>query len=234
MKLSILIPVFNESKTLKKILARIEKVDLGDIRKEIIIIDDGSTDGSREIIKKLGRKYVRIFQPRNQGKGAALKAGINAATGDFIIFQDADMEYNPEDYIKLLQPILGNKADITFGSRFENQKFVLFGKNRIIHPTHYIGNKFLTFAFNLLYGTKLKDVEPCYKMFKSNILKNVNVASNGFEYDIELMCRLVKKGHKIIQIPIRYSPRGFHEGKKINWKDGIAAFLIMLKYRIKS
>lgn len=234
MKLSILIPVFNESKTLKEILSRIERVDLGDVRKEIVIIDDGSTDGSGEIIKKLGRKYVKIFQPRNKGKGAALKAGINAAKGDFIIFQDADLEYDPKDYIKLLQPILANNAEITFGSRFVNQKFVIFGKNRIIHPSHFIGNKFLTLAFNLLYGTELTDVEPCYKMFKSSILKNINVASNGFEYDIELMCRLVKKGHKITQIPIRYIPRGFHEGKKINWRDGIAAFLIMLKYRIKA
>jgi glycosyltransferase involved in cell wall biosynthesis len=234
MKLSILIPVFNESKTLREIIARIEKVDFGDIRKEIIIIDDGSTDGSREIIKKLSRKYVKIFQPRNQGKGAALKAGINAAKGDFIIFQDADLEYDPKDYIKLLQPILANNAEITFGSRFVNQKFVIFGKNKIIHPSHFIGNKFLTFAFNFLYGTELTDVEPCYKMFKSNILKNMNVASNGFEYDIELMCRLVKKGHKIIQIPIRYNPRGFHEGKKIKWRDGIKAFLIMLEYRIKA
>ena len=234
MKLSILIPVFNESRTLKEILARIEKIDLGNTRKEIIIIDDGSTDGSREIIKKLGRKYVKIFQPKNQGKGAALKAGIKAAKGDVIIFQDADLEYDPKDYIKLLQPILANNAGMAFGSRFVNQKFILFGKNRIIHPSHFIGNKFLTFAFNLLYGTELTDVEPCYKMFKSSILKSMNVASNGFEYDIELMCRLVRKGHKIIQIPIKYSPRGFHEGKKINWKDGIKAFLMMLKYRIKA
>lgn len=233
MKLSILIPVFNESNTLVEILARIEKADLGDIGKEVIIIDDASTDGSREIIEKLGRKYVKIFQPENRGKGAALKAGIKAATGDFIIFQDADLEYDPKDYINLIHPILKNKTEITFGSRFVDQKFVIFGKNKIAHPTHYIGNKFLTIAFNILYGTKLTDVEPCYKMFKSSILKNVSVASNGFEYDIELMCRLVKKGHRIIQIPIRYNPRGFHEGKKINWRDGIKALLVILEYKIK-
>ncbi|MBI2541610.1 glycosyltransferase family 2 protein [Candidatus Woesearchaeota archaeon] len=234
MKLSILIPVFNESNTLMEILAKIKKVDLGGIGKEVIIVDDASTDGSREIIKKLGKKYVKIFQPRNMGKGAALKAGIRAATGDFVIFQDADLEYDPQDYIKLLQPILGNRSDVAFGSRFVNQRLVLFGKDRIAHPTHYIGNKFLTTTFNILYGTELTDVEPCYKMFKSSILKNTDVVSNGFEYDIELMCRLVKKGHKIIQIPIRYNPRSFQEGKKINWRDGITAFLIMLKFRINS
>jgi glycosyltransferase involved in cell wall biosynthesis len=234
MKLSILIPVYNESRTLKDILARIEKVDLGSTKKEVILIDDGSTDGSRELIKKLGRKYVKIFQPGNRGKGAALKAGIRAAKGNFIIFQDADLEYDPHDYVKLLQPILDGKSGIAFGSRFENQKFILFGKDRIIHPSHYIGNKFLTIAFNILYGTELKDVEPCYKMFKSDILKKMDVVSDGFGYDIELMCRLVKKGHKIVQIPISYNPRGFHEGKKINWRDGIRAFLIMLEYRIKA
>jgi len=231
MKLSIIMPVYNESRTLKEILRRIEKVNLGKVKKEVILIDDASTDGSGKIIKRLGSKYVKIFQEKNKGKGAALKAGIETATGDFIIFQDADLEYDPNDYEKLLKPILDKKTNITFGSRFINQKFVIFGKNKIAHPTHYIGNKFLTFTFNLLYRTRLTDVEPCYKMFKSKILKNVNVATNGFEYDIELMCKLVKKGHRILQIPIRYRPRNFNQGKKIDWKDGIIAFLTMFKYR---
>jgi len=232
MKLSIIIPVYNESKTVREILRRIEKVNLGKIKKEIILVDDFSTDGSREIIKKSNKKYKKVFQEKNQGKGAALKAGIKASSGDFIIFQDADLEYNPDDYEKLLKPILDKKTNITFGSRFINQKFVIFGKNRIVHPTHYIGNKSLNFIFNLLYGTKLTDVEPCYKMFRSKILKDINVATNGFEYDIELMCKLVKKGHRILQIPIRYNPRNFNQGKKINWRDGITAFLTMFKYRL--
>ena len=231
MKLSIIMPVYNEAQTLKEILGRIDKINLGRIKKEIILVDDASTDGSREIIKKFGSNHVKIFQEKNKGKGAALKAGIKVALGDFIIFQDADLEYDPNDYIKLLQPILDNKTNITFGSRFVNQKFVLFRKNRTMHPTHWIGNKFLTFIFNLLYHTDLTDVEPCYKMFKSDILKEVNVVSNSFEYDIELMCKLVKKGHKILQIPVRYYPRNFQQGKKINWKDGIIAFLTMVKYR---
>lgn len=232
MKLSVIIPVFNEAKTIKELLRRINAVSLGKIKKEIILVDDYSTDGSREIIKKLGGRYIRIFQDKNMGKGAALKAGIKAATGDFIIFQDADLEYDPNDYGKLLQPILDKKANIVFGSRFVGQRFALFGKNRTMHSTHWIGNKFLTSAFNLLYGTKLTDVEPCYKMFRSNILRGTDVKANGFEYDIELMCRLVKKGNKILQLPISYKPRRFEEGKKISWKDGIIAFLVMLKYRL--
>jgi len=183
------------------------------------------------MLKKIKKKYVKIFQDRNQGKGAALRAGVKAATGNIIIFQDADLEYDPKDYVNLLQPILHDKTKITFGSRFVKEKFVLFGKNKTIHSTHWIGNKLLTLIFNILYGTRLTDVEPCYKMFRSDILKNIKIVSNGFEYDIELMCKLVKKGHKIIQLPISYYPRAFDEGKKINWKDGIIAFLTMVKYR---
>jgi len=231
MKLSIVIPIFNEAKTLKELLRRIESVNLGNVIKEIILVDDFSNDGSREIIRKLNRKYVKIFQDRNRGKGASLKAGIKVATGDFIIFQDADLEYDPRDYVKLLHPILNGKSNITFGSRFVSQKFVFFGMNRTIHLTHWIGNKFLTLTFNLLYGTKLTDVEPCYKMFRNHILKQIDVKTNGFEYDIELMCKLAKRGHDILQLPISYNPRTFGEGKKINWKDGIVAFLIMIKHR---
>ena len=231
MKLSIIIPVYNEKKTIKEILNRIEKVDLGKVQKEIILVDDCSTDGSRDIIKKLQKKYIKIFLGKNSGKGAALKAGIKASTGDFIIFQDADLEYDPQDYVKLLQPILDKKTKITFGSRFINQQFIFFGGSKTMHPAHWIGNKGLTVFFNLLYGTNLSDVEPCYKLFCKEILKNTNVNSNGFEYDIELMCKLVKKGNKIMQLPTKYSPRGFEEGKKINWKDGVIAFWVMLKYR---
>lgn len=232
MKLSIIIPVYNEAETLLKLLKKVDSVKLGKILKEMILVDDCSTDGSRDIIRRLGNNYVKIFQGKNQGKGAALKAGIKAATGNFIIFQDADLEYDPGDYGRLLRPILKNDAEIVIGSRFVNQKFVMFGKNKTPHQIHWIGNKSLTFIFNLLYRTKLTDVEPCYKLFRSDVLKNIEVASNGFEYDIELMCKAIKKGHKMVQLPIRFNPRSYEEGKKIaTWKDGFKAAYYMLKHR---
>lgn len=232
MKLSVVMPVYNEAKTIRELLRRINEVNLGKVKKEIILVDDFSTDGSRGVIKKLSKKYVKIFQPGNMGKGAALKAGIKASTGNFIIFQDADLEYNPNDYKKLLKPILDKKTSISFGTRFVGQRFKPFGKRKTMHSAHWIGNKFLTFAFNFLYGTKLTDVEPCYKLFRSSILKGIEVKTNRFEYDIELMCKLVKKGHKIVQLPINYSPRKFKEGKKINWKDGVVALWTMVRNRL--
>jgi len=232
MKLSIIIPVYNEAKTIRELLKRINKVDLQKIKKEIILVDDFSTDGSRKVIEKLDKKYIKVFQPRNMGKGAALKTGIKISSGDFIIFQDADLEYDPNDYRKLLEPILDKKTNISFGTRFVGQEFKPFGKHKTMHSTHWIGNKFLTFAFNFLYGTKLTDVEPCYKLFRSSILKSIEVKTNRFEYDIELMCKLVKRGHKIVQLPIKYNPRRFEEGKKINWKDGIVALWTMVRNRL--
>ena len=193
MKLSIVIPVYNEVKTIRELLKRVEGVHLGSVGKEIILVDDCSTDGSREIIQNLPKRFVRVLQPRNRGKGAALRAGIAKATGEFIIFQDADLEYDPQDYPRLLRPILDGKTKVSFGSRFLNQKFVLFGKGRTIHSTHWMGNKALTFIFNLLYGTRLSDAEPCYKMFRSQVLKSLDIQADGFEYDIELMCKLRKK-----------------------------------------
>ncbi len=231
MKLSVLIPVYNEVHTLKKIINKVEAVDLGSTEKEIILIDDHSTDGSRELIRSLKGDYIKIFQDENKGKGAALKRGVEIATGNFIIFQDADLEYDPEDYKVLIEPVIQRQADIVYGSRFETQRFVLFGKNKTIHPTHWFGNKLLKIVFNLLYGTKLSDAEPCYKLIRSDILKSFEIDADGFEYDIELMCKIARNGHSVIQLPIKYIPRTFEEGKKITWKDGIIAITTMLKFK---
>lgn len=232
MKLSVIIPVYNEPDTIAKIVKKAEKVNLGNVKKEIIIVDDASTDNTAIAIRNLKGRCIKLFHKKNKGKGGALKTGISKATGDIIVFQDADLEYDPKDYATLIRPIIRGEAKVAFGSRFVNQRLNLFGKKRSPHLLHWFGNKFLTFAFNTLYGTNLTDAEPCYKMFTSDVLKSMRISSNRFEYDIELMCKLVRKGHKIIQLPISYHPRTFEEGKKINWKDGIVAFLTMLKYRI--
>ena len=231
MKLSVVIPVYNEKGTITEIVRRVEQVSLGTNEKEIVIVDDCSTDGTREIIQDIGRSHCVLLLEKNRGKGGALKAGIKESTGDIIVFQDADLEYDPNDFPGLLKPILAGEASIVFGSRFLGQRFRPWGKGSTMHPSHWAGNKLLTLIFNVLYGTHLTDVEPCYKMFRREVLKSVQVAADRFEYDIELMCKLVRRGHRIVQLPIRYNPRSFGEGKKISWKDGITALKTMVKYR---
>jgi glycosyltransferase involved in cell wall biosynthesis len=222
MRISVIMPVYNEKTTLLEILERLEAVRLD---KEIVIVDDGSTDGSREVLQSLepGRANV-LFHQKNLGKGAAIRTAIPHCTGDIITIQDADLEYDPEDLARLLRPIEAGKAEVVYGSRFT-------GERRNMFFWHWVGNQFLTFITNILYDTTLSDMETCYKMFRSDILKGLHLRSKSFEIEVEMTVKVLKRRHRIYEVPISYAGREFHEGKKITWRDGIAALYYLLKYR---
>ncbi len=221
-RLSIIIPVYNEKDTIREIIERVKAVD---IEKEIILVDDFSTDGSREILKGLAAKGERVFfHERNMGKGAALRTGFAHVTGDYCIVQDADLEYDPEDYHRLIAPVLKGKAVVVYGSRFTGEH-----RNMFFH--HWVGNKFLTLVTNLLYNTTISDMETCYKLFRSDIIKSVNIKSNRFNFEPEITAKVLKKGFRIYEVPISYAGREFSEGKKITWRDGFSALWTLLKYR---
>lgn len=225
MKLSVVIPVYNEVKTIEKIISRVQKVPL---EKEIIIVDDGSTDGTHKKLKKINKrsKDVKIFYHKwNKGKGAALRTGFNKVKGDIVIIQDADLEYNPKEYPKLLQPILDNRADVVYGSRF------LGGPHRVLFFWHYVGNKFLTLLSNLVTNINLTDMETGYKAFKSQVLNDITLKSNRFGFEPEFTIKIAKRGYRIYEVPISYSGRNYSEGKKITWKDGIVAIFAILWFR---
>ena len=228
MKLSIIVPVYNEEKTLEKIIDRVEKVRIKEVEKELIIVDDGSADFTWKVINKLKAKYnnIKIFKhEKNKGKGAAIKTGLGHFSGDIIVIQDGDLEYNPEDFKKLIKPILSRKTKVVYGSR------MLGHVTGFIITSHYYGNKFLTFLTKLLYGQKITDMETCYKMMTKDVVKNIKLESNRFDFEPEITAKIIKKGHKILEIPIDYHCRTFKEGKKINWRDGIIAIYKLLKYR---
>jgi len=222
MKLSVIIPVYNEKNTLEKILDKVLAVPL---EKEVILVDDCSKDGSREILKNMNRSgVVTVFHDVNKGKGAAIRTGLQYVTGDVVVIQDADLEYDPNEYLKLIEPIKSGHADVVYGSRFS-------GKTEKMSLAHYLGNKVLTIATNILYGTKLTDMETCYKMVKAPIFKSLKLRANRFDFEPEITAKLLKNGKKIIEIPISYEGRHWTEGKKITWKDGIAALWSIIKYR---
>jgi glycosyltransferase involved in cell wall biosynthesis len=224
MKLSIVIPVYNEKNTILEVLERVRGVDLS---KEIIVVDDCSTDGTREILKTLppSDDLRIIFQPVNQGKGAALRAGFASVSGDIVVVQDADLEYDPAEYGALIQPILANKAEVVFGSRF------LGGPHRVLLFWHSIGNRVLTMLSNMLTDLNLTDMETCYKVFRSDILKKITLRENRFGFEPEFTAKISKVRCRIYEVPISYSGRDYSEGKKIGWKDGVAAIYFILKYR---
>ncbi len=225
-KVSIIIPVYNEKETIVQLLEKVEQADFSGLEKEIIMTDDCSNDGTTEILKKLSSNYKVLFHEKNQGKGAAVRTAFKAASGDFIVIQDADLEYNPSDYNILLPFLINNEADVVYGSRFKNtensQNFIL--KNKI-------ANIFLTSLTNLLYGTKITDMETCYKAFKREIIQNISIKSNRFDFEPEITAKIMKKKVRYKEVPISYTSRGHKEGKKINWKDGIKAIITLIKYK---
>ena len=227
--LSILIPVFNERQTLIEVLEAVIKADTLGLQKELVIVDDGSTDGTRDILRDLDceRYSARVFfHEKNQGKGAALRTAQQNATGDIVLIQDADLEYDPREYAELLKPILEDHADVVYGSRLSGGK-----PTRAFKIAHLLGNRFLSFMTNLLYDCTLTDMETCYKVFKAQFFKNVIIRSNRFDFEPEITAKILKQKARVYELPISYYGRDYAEGKKITWKDGFAAIWALVRFR---
>ncbi|HSR89209.1 MAG TPA: glycosyltransferase family 2 protein [Candidatus Udaeobacter sp.] len=235
MKLSIIIPAYNEKNTILEILKKVDEVIFDNCDKEVVIVDDCSTDGTREILRGLGDKYKVIFKEKNSGKGASVKLGIAQATGDYITIQDADLEYDPQDLKAMLAPIQAGTADISLGSRTLSDEL----KNSHTgwshpHPLTYLGNKLIIASINLLYARKGTDFFACYKIIPRKYMVDLPIEANGFAYDVELLCKLFRKSLKVVEVPIHYNPRTFAEGKKIRYRDGLYVLWTILKWRFKS
>lgn len=224
MKLSVVMPVYNEIATIHEIIRRVKRVQL---EKELIIVDDYSTDGTREYLKSFHDPDVRVFfHARNQGKGAALQTGFSEVTGEVVVIQDADLEYDPEEYLRLIKPIVDNRADVVYGSRF-----LTGSERRVLLFWHSLGNKFLTFLSNMITDLNLTDMETCYKMFRADVLKTIKVEQQGFGFEPEFTVKVAKNKYRIYEVGISYNGRDYSEGKKIGWKDGVAVLWYLVKYR---
>jgi glycosyltransferase involved in cell wall biosynthesis len=228
MKLSIVMPIYNERSTLRQVVERVLAVPL---ELELLCVDDGSKDGSREILAELEAQHPQmrvLLQPQNQGKGAALRRGIQEATGDFVIIQDADLEYDPSDYPRLLEPLVENKADVVYGSRFLGS-----GPHRVLYFWHSVGNSLLTLLSNCLTNINLSDMETCYKVFRREIIQSIPIEEDRFGFEPEITVKIAKRHLRIYEVGIGYWGRTYEEGKKIGWKDGVRALWCLLKYSMK-
>ena len=227
MKLSIVIPVYNEAATISQIVDMVRSVDVG-MDKEILLVDDCSRDGTREVLEKMGKEQADLkvlFHEVNQGKGAALRTGFTAATGDVVLIQDADLEYDPKEYPRLLQPIVEGHADVVYGSRFLGG-----GAHRVVFYWHYLGNRLLTTLSNMTTNLNLTDMEVCYKVFKRAVIQSIPLKENRFGFEVEITAKIAKRKLKIYEVPISYYGRDYSEGKKIGWKDGFSALRCIVKY----
>ena len=228
MKLSVVVPVYNERATVREVIGRVLAVPI-DI--ELLCIDDGSSDGSREILAELQQKHPQIralLQPRNMGKGAALRRGIQEATGDFVIIQDADLEYDPSEYPQLLEPLIQGRADVVFGSRFMGG-----GPHRVLYFWHSVGNWILTLLSNCFTNINLSDMETCYKVFRREVIQSIPLEEDRFGFEPEITVKVARRKLRIYEVGISYSGRTYEEGKKIGWKDGVRALYCLVKYSLK-
>jgi glycosyltransferase involved in cell wall biosynthesis len=221
--LSVVMPVYNEVGTVEEMVRRVLAVPL---RTQLVVVDDCSTDGSRDVLARLQAElgFTLLLQPRNQGKGSALRRGFQQVRGDIVVIQDADLEYSPEEFPQLIELICQGRADVVFGSRF-------LGRHRVFLFTHYVGNRVVTLLTNLLYNTMLTDMETCYKVMRTEVVRSMQLRSDGFGIEPELTAKIFKRGYRVYEVPITYDGRGYQEGKKITWRDGLVALWVLLRYR---